>query len=117
MASVDLVGPSAHEVGSRHTPSDIVMEPCEKDASLTGEASTTDENPPQLQHTSNEHTLSSLSTFRKTVLLLTFALANFIDVCNVSGVAIAAAQISKDIGLGTSQVVWVRPTRLITKSV
>lgn len=117
MALVDLVGPSALEVGSRHTPSDIVMEPCEKDASLTGEASTTDENPPQLQHTSNEHTLSSLSTFRKTVLLLTFALANFIDVCNVSGVAIAAAQISKDIGLETSQVVWVRPTRLITKSV
>ncbi|XAO23884.1 hypothetical protein I312_102669 [Cryptococcus bacillisporus CA1280] len=106
MASVDLVGPSALEVGSRHTPSDIVTGPCEKDVSLTGEASTMDENPPQLQDTSNEHTLSSLSTFRKTVLLLTFALANFIDVCNVSGVAIAAAQISKDIGLETSQVVW-----------
>ncbi|KIR55690.1 efflux protein EncT [Cryptococcus gattii Ru294] len=106
MASVDLIGPSALEVGSRHTPSDIVMGSCGKDASLTGEASTPDENPPPLQDTSNEHTLSSLSTFRKTVLLLTFALANFIDVCNVSGVAIAAAQISKDIGLETSQVVW-----------
>ncbi|WVQ88920.1 hypothetical protein IAS59_002662 [Cryptococcus gattii] len=106
MASVDLAGPSALEVGSRHTPSDIVMGSCGKDASLTGEASTPDENLPPLQDTSNEHTLSSLSTFRKTVLLLTFALANFIDVCNVSGVAIAAAQISKDIGLETSQVVW-----------
>lgn len=116
MASVDLVGPSALEVGSRHTPSDIVTGPCEKDVSLTGEASTM-ENPPQLQDTCNEHTLSSLSTFRKTVLLLVFALANFIDVCNVSGGAIAAAQISKDIGLETSQVVWVCPTLLITKSV
>ncbi|KIR74288.1 efflux protein EncT [Cryptococcus deuterogattii CA1014] len=106
MASVDLEESSALEISSRH-PSDILIEPCEKDASLTGEASTKDENPPQLQETRSEPTLSSLSTFRKTVLLLTFALANFIDVCNVSGVAIAAAQISQDIGLETSQIVWI----------
>lgn len=116
MASVDLEESSALEISSRH-PSDILIEPCEKDASLTGEASTKDENPPQLQETRSEPTLSSLSTFRKTVLLLTFALANFIDVCNVSGVAIAAAQISQDIGLETSQIVWVCPKLLIIISV
>lgn len=116
MASADLEESSALEISSRH-PSDILIGSCEKDASLAGEASTKDENPPQLQETRSEPTLSSLSTFRKTVLLLTFALANFIDVCNVSGVAIAAAQISQDIGLETSQVVWVRPKLLIIISV
>ncbi|AFR92418.2 efflux protein EncT [Cryptococcus neoformans var. grubii H99] len=108
MPSVDPAEPSTLEIGSRRPSSDIMKESCDKVASLTGEANTKDENsPPQLQDTQSEHILSDLSTFRKTVLLLTFALANFIDVCNVSGVAIAAAQISQDIGLGTSQVVWI----------
>ena len=52
--------------------------------------------------------LAQLSQTRKNALLLIFSVAQFIDVCNVSGVTVAVAQISVDIALGPSQVVWVR---------
>ncbi|WVQ71581.1 hypothetical protein IAR50_001121 [Cryptococcus sp. DSM 104548] len=51
--------------------------------------------------------LASLSQGRKTLLLLIFSIATFVDVCNVSGVAVAVAQISQDIQLGSSQIVWI----------
>ncbi|WVQ81118.1 hypothetical protein IAT38_003240 [Cryptococcus sp. DSM 104549] len=54
-----------------------------------------------------DHPLAQLSPLRKGVLLFIFALADFLDVCNVSGVAIAVAQISLDIDLETSQAVWI----------
>lgn len=77
-----------------------------------------------------EHPLAVLSSVRKHVLLLIFSIATFVDVCeypfvavwptsetmadavcigNVSGVAIAVAQIAVDIDLKTSQTVWVSP--------
>ncbi|ODO11534.1 hypothetical protein I350_00314 [Cryptococcus amylolentus CBS 6273] len=51
--------------------------------------------------------LASLSQGRKNLLLLIFSIATFVDVCNVSGAAVAVAQISQDIQLGASQVVWI----------
>jgi hypothetical protein len=51
--------------------------------------------------------LAHLSNGRKTILLFAFAIAQFVDVCNVSGAAIAARDIAQDTGLTTSQVVWV----------
>ncbi|WVQ71602.1 hypothetical protein IAR50_001142 [Cryptococcus sp. DSM 104548] len=51
--------------------------------------------------------LADLSQLRKNVLLLIFSVSTFIDICNVSGVAVAVAQISVDIGLDTSQIVWI----------
>jgi MFS family permease len=38
---------------------------------------------------------------------LIFSIASFVDICNVSGVAVAVAQISTDIGLDLSQIVWI----------
>ncbi|TYJ53179.1 hypothetical protein B9479_006207 [Cryptococcus floricola] len=52
------------------------------------------------------HRLASLSDKRKAALLGLFALANFIDLANSTGVAVAAVEIAKDTGLSTSQVVW-----------
>ncbi|KAK8869869.1 hypothetical protein IAR55_000437 [Kwoniella newhampshirensis] len=57
-----------------------------------------------------EHADSPLATLgqaRKNFLLLIFSIATFVDICNVSGVAIAVAQISSDIKLDTTQVVWI----------
>ncbi|ODN84729.1 hypothetical protein L202_00613 [Cryptococcus amylolentus CBS 6039] len=51
--------------------------------------------------------LASLSQARKNMLLFTFSIATFVDVCNVAGTAIAVAQIASDIHLGSSQVVWI----------
>ncbi|ORY32785.1 major facilitator superfamily domain-containing protein [Naematelia encephala] len=54
-----------------------------------------------------KHPLAQLGTVRKNVLLAIFAVATFVDVCNVSGVAIAVAKIGIDTGLGVSQLVWI----------
>ena len=59
------------------------------------------------------HPLAALSNGRKNVLLIIFAVASFVDVCNVSGVAIAVAQISSDIDLGISQIVWIITRQVI----
>jgi hypothetical protein len=56
----------------------------------------------------SQHPLAQLSSVRKHFLLFVFSIASFLDICNVSGVAVAVAQISVDIGLGASQIVWVR---------
>ncbi|KAK4687340.1 hypothetical protein P7C73_g2775, partial [Tremellales sp. Uapishka_1] len=53
------------------------------------------------------HPLAKLGQSRKNFLLFVFSIASFIDVCNISGVAIAVAQIQSDIGLGLSQIVWI----------
>ncbi|WWC61164.1 uncharacterized protein I303_103744 [Kwoniella dejecticola CBS 10117] len=51
--------------------------------------------------------LAQLGQARKNFLLFIFSVATFIDICNVSGVAVAVAQISVDIKLDTSQIVWI----------
>ncbi|WVQ78044.1 hypothetical protein IAT38_000125 [Cryptococcus sp. DSM 104549] len=51
--------------------------------------------------------LASLGAARKNFLLFIFSVATFVDVCQVSGVAIAVAQISTDIKLDFSQTVWI----------
>ncbi|TYJ53578.1 hypothetical protein B9479_005783 [Cryptococcus floricola] len=53
------------------------------------------------------HPLAQLSPVKKSVLLFIFALADFIDVGNVSGVAVAVSDITKDIGIQSSQGVWI----------
>jgi hypothetical protein len=55
----------------------------------------------------HDHPLAQLSQARKNFLLLIFSIASFVDICNVSGVAVAVAQISSDIGLDLSQIVWI----------
>ncbi|WVQ98675.1 hypothetical protein IAU59_005806 [Kwoniella sp. CBS 9459] len=54
-----------------------------------------------------EGALAQLGQARKNFLLFIFSVATFIDICNVSGVAVAVAQISLDIQLDTSQIVWI----------
>ena len=54
-----------------------------------------------------QHPLAQLGNARKNSLLIIFAIASFVDVCNVSGVAVAVAQIGMDTGLKQSQLVWV----------
>lgn len=44
-----------------------------------------------------QHPLAQLSSSTKHLLLVIFSIAQFVDVCNVSGVAIAVADISSDI--------------------
>ncbi|WVR05124.1 hypothetical protein IAU60_002136 [Kwoniella sp. DSM 27419] len=51
--------------------------------------------------------LAALSPARKNFLLLIFSIATFIDICNVSGVGVAVAQIGRDIKLDSSQLVWI----------
>ncbi|WVQ70134.1 uncharacterized protein L199_008359 [Kwoniella botswanensis] len=51
--------------------------------------------------------LAELGQARKNFLLFIFSVATFIDICNVSGVAVAVAQISIDIKLNQSQIVWI----------
>nr|XP_019046433.1 hypothetical protein I302_05182 [Kwoniella bestiolae CBS 10118]OCF25363.1 hypothetical protein I302_05182 [Kwoniella bestiolae CBS 10118] len=53
------------------------------------------------------HPLAQLPSLRKHILLFIFSVATFVDLCNVSGAAVAVAQISQDIGLGVSQAVWI----------
>ncbi|KAL8283968.1 hypothetical protein RQP46_005081 [Phenoliferia psychrophenolica] len=60
-----------------------------------------------LDDDNNSNSLSTLSPSKKSALLAIFCIATFLDVCNVSGVSIAVARISEDIGLGPSQSVWV----------
>lgn len=55
----------------------------------------------------SQHVLAQLSPARNNFLLVIFSIAQFIDVCNVSGVAIAVAQISSAIHLAQSQIVWI----------
>ena len=59
------------------------------------------------QHDAASHPLAVLGSARKNFLLFIFAVATFVDVCNISGVAIAVAEIGNDTGLGVSQLVWV----------
>ncbi|WWD15856.1 hypothetical protein CI109_100280 [Kwoniella shandongensis] len=54
-----------------------------------------------------ESPLAHLGQARKNFLLFIFSVATFVDICNVSGVAVAVAQISFDIKLDTSQIVWI----------
>lgn len=78
--------------------------------SSTAPASIPDE---QRQHEHNEHDdkydhpLAKLGSARKHFLLFIFSVASFLDICNVSGAAIAVAQISVDIQIESSQIVWV----------
>lgn len=58
-------------------------------------------------HDGADHPLAKLGSGRKHFLLFIFSIASFLDICNVSGVAVAVAQISVDIDLGASQIVWV----------
>ncbi|WVQ78053.1 hypothetical protein IAT38_000134 [Cryptococcus sp. DSM 104549] len=51
--------------------------------------------------------LAALGQTRKNFLLLIFSVATFVDICNASGVAVAVAQISIDISLDFSQIVWI----------
>ncbi|WVQ76083.1 hypothetical protein IAR50_005722 [Cryptococcus sp. DSM 104548] len=60
-------------------------------------------SPPDIQ----PHPLAQLSPLKKSILLLSFALADFIDIANVSGVAVAVADITTDTGLQSSQGIWV----------
>ncbi|WWC90079.1 uncharacterized protein L201_005012 [Kwoniella dendrophila CBS 6074] len=55
----------------------------------------------------HDNPLAKLGQARKNFLLFIFSVATFIDICNVSGVAVAVAQISQDIRLDTSQIVWI----------
>ena len=58
----------------------------------------------------NNHDISPLAALgkaRKNFLVFIFAVATFVDVCNVSGISIAVADIGQDTGLGVSQLVWV----------
>lgn len=65
----------------------------------------------------HDHPLAQLSSARKHFLLLIFAVAQFTDICNVSGVAIEVAQLAGDLGLGHSQLVWVSFRPHLTESV
>ncbi|OWZ65584.1 hypothetical protein AYX15_02930 [Cryptococcus neoformans] len=58
-------------------------------------------------HHHSENTLANLGQARKNFLVLIFSIATFVDICNVSGVAVAVAQISTDIKLDYSQIVWI----------
>ncbi|WVQ99577.1 hypothetical protein IAU59_006713 [Kwoniella sp. CBS 9459] len=53
------------------------------------------------------HPLAKLGQNRKNFLLFIFSIASFVDICNVSGVAVAVAEISFDIKLSLSQIVWI----------
>ncbi|KAL7421600.1 hypothetical protein Q5752_003369 [Cryptotrichosporon argae] len=53
------------------------------------------------------HPLAQLSSGRKHFLLFIFSVASFIDVCQVSGAGVSVAEISADIGLATSQIIWI----------
>ncbi|WVQ78052.1 hypothetical protein IAT38_000133 [Cryptococcus sp. DSM 104549] len=64
--------------------------------------------PPGMSDAENNHgPLADLGQARKNFLLLIFSIATFVDICNVSGVAVAVAQISVDISLDFSQTVWI----------
>ncbi|WWD03085.1 hypothetical protein V865_001131 [Kwoniella europaea PYCC6329] len=71
----------------------------------TPEQETKTETEQEKEH--SKHPLAQLSQTRKNFLLFIFSVATFVDICNVSGVAVAVAQISLDIKLGISQVVWI----------
>ncbi|OWZ51699.1 hypothetical protein C351_03567 [Cryptococcus neoformans c8] len=86
--------PDAHSAVDKKTPTTSQIE-VEKGSQHNG----------YVQDTS--HGLASLGQGRKNLLLLIFSVATFVDVCNVSGVAVAVAQISQDINLGYSQIVWI----------
>ncbi len=62
-----------------------------------------------------EHPLAQLGNARKNFLLVIFAIATFVDVCNVSGVAVAVAEIGQDTGLAVSQLVWVSISMICVK--
>lgn len=53
------------------------------------------------------HPLARLGSARKHCLLFIFAVAQFVDICNVSGVGIEVAQLAKSLDLAISQLVWV----------
>lgn len=55
----------------------------------------------------HDHPLAKLSQNKKHFLLFVFSIAVFLDISNLSGVGVAVAQISADIGLAASQIVWV----------
>lgn len=58
-------------------------------------------------HNDHVHPLAQLGQVRKNFLLLVFAVATFLDICNVAGVGLAATQIRADIDLEFSQLAWV----------
>lgn len=53
------------------------------------------------------HPLAQLGQGRKNFLLFVFGIATFLDICNVSGVGLAVAQISGDLDLAINQIAWV----------
>ncbi|TYJ53579.1 hypothetical protein B9479_005784 [Cryptococcus floricola] len=64
---------------------------------------TTQEN----ESPSTQHPLAQLSPLKKSVLLFIFGLADFLDIANVSGVAVAVADITTDISLHSNQGIWI----------
>lgn len=54
----------------------------------------------------HEHPLSRLGNARKSLLVVIFCVASFVDVCQLSGVSLAVARISQDIHLPLNQIVW-----------
>lgn len=89
------------------TPPEETIQPnmTDKEAQLTRRESQLSATLPGAEP--HEHPLAQLSNARKNFLLVIFAIATFVDVCNVSGVAVAVAQIGNDTGLHVSQLVWV----------
>ncbi|WWC62078.1 uncharacterized protein I303_104668 [Kwoniella dejecticola CBS 10117] len=75
-----------------------------KEGRERGEADRTAYEQEQVQ-TGNK--LAQLPDLKKNALLFIFSVATFVDLCNVSGVAVAVAQISQDIDLAISQAVWI----------
>jgi hypothetical protein len=98
--------------GQRDDSRTNTLVPSENGADAEGDAERQEKKPRQLEpgasdEAHHQHPLAQLGQARKNFLLLIFSIASFVDVCNVSGVAVAVAQISADIGLDLSQIVWV----------
>ncbi|WVQ71582.1 hypothetical protein IAR50_001122 [Cryptococcus sp. DSM 104548] len=79
---------------------------------LQASASIKDQEKGNIEHPGSDNEagsspLASLSQTRKNMLLFTFSIATFVDVCNIAGTALAVAQISQDIDLASSQIIWI----------
>lgn len=75
--------------------------------STTPSLHTEKEDPIPVLDPKHAHPLAQLSQVKKNLLLLVFSIATFLDVCNVSGVALAVAEIRVDLDLAVNQIAWV----------
>jgi hypothetical protein len=92
-----LVTPEVDQIPKAPTPTDAAPANPLSDA----------EKQPQSNTDPHASPLAQLGQVRKNFLLLIFSIATFVDICNVSGVAVAVSQIARDIDLEISQIVWV----------